>query len=146
MIEILNKVLTNQLDPTAVMAKLDEILHRTNPNITVTTYDCEGNKRMFNPATNHLTYGQDAPGIHVQPMIDLATAGKFQDLLSYCQAVIADKPEWLTPRLFCSAAYAETGDRVKAKAMLDEFERDKGDAYDHPYCVNLASQLHQKLQ
>ena len=34
MLDILNKVLANRLDPESVMAKLDEILHAVNPNAT----------------------------------------------------------------------------------------------------------------
>ena len=49
MVEILNKILANQLDPTQVMSKLDEILHAVDPNRPVTTYEFQGLRRITSP-------------------------------------------------------------------------------------------------
>src|SRR5882724_4513804 len=52
MLRILNKVLAHQLDPEAVMTKLDEILKAVNPNIPVKTYFCNGMWRTAGPGKN----------------------------------------------------------------------------------------------
>jgi hypothetical protein len=49
MLEILNKILANQLDPKAVMDKLDEILKAVNPNIPAKTYFCNGQWQTAGP-------------------------------------------------------------------------------------------------
>src|ERR1039458_1707691 len=54
MVEILNKILANQIDSKAVMEKLDEILGAVNPNRGVTTYDCNGRDRKSKrPKSTH---------------------------------------------------------------------------------------------
>ena len=49
-LKILNKILANQLDPEAVMKKLDEILHAVNPNLAAKTYFCDGHWRTAGPS------------------------------------------------------------------------------------------------
>src|SRR6266576_557616 len=49
---VLNKILANQLDPDAVMTKLDEILRAVNPNLPAKTYFCNGQWRTAGPGAN----------------------------------------------------------------------------------------------
>lgn len=42
MLQILNTILSNQLKPQDVMAKLDEILKAVNPNVPTKVYRCDG--------------------------------------------------------------------------------------------------------
>ena len=49
MLGILNKILANQLDPHAVMAKLDEILEAINPNLQVKTYSAMAGGELPDP-------------------------------------------------------------------------------------------------
>jgi hypothetical protein len=62
MLAILNKILVNQLDPAAVMKKLDEILRAINPNRPVKTYSCDGRWRISGvsaQAANEIDVGGD---------------------------------------------------------------------------------------
>jgi len=52
LVEILNRVAKKQLDPDAVMARLDEILRAINPNLPVKTYTCNGIWRSTGPSAN----------------------------------------------------------------------------------------------
>ncbi len=147
MLAILNKVLANQIDPNAVMTKLDEILNRTNPNLTVVAYDCQGTMRSTNLSTGVMQYGRNYPFANIKPMDDLLVRRLYPDLLTSCLAQISQKPEWLTPRLLCGEAYSEMGDRANALTMLGDYEKNAGPGYNtDPYCRALDSALRQKLQ
>src|ERR1019366_4426059 len=72
MLKILNKILADQLDPAAVMEKLDEILHAVNPNRQVKTYFCNGQWRTMGPgATAGLEVNMGGDASIFQRIIDL---------------------------------------------------------------------------
>lgn len=155
MLKILNKILTNQLDPDAVIAKLDEILKAVNPNLPVTTYDCAGNShttatsQRIGNAWAGLTLGSNIGGKNtvLQEMVVLSNSGRYQELLRVCLDQIQNAPEWLTPRLFCGLAYlGTTRDKEKAKAMLSEYDSKFGPAYDAEPCNQVASLLRDALR
>jgi hypothetical protein len=81
MLAILIKVLANQIDPDAVMKKLDEILHAVNPNAPKVTYTFDGSKREISPGRSSLTAGV-AFG-EFQQMISLQNSGDWADLLRF---------------------------------------------------------------
>jgi len=147
MLDILNKILANQLDPDAVMAKLDEILNVVNPNIPRRTYFCDGKWRTSGPGAHagfEINMGGDDSDY--QEMVRLNNSGQYTNLLKVCLAQIGSTPEWLTPRLFCGLAYLGTGDRMKAKDMLREFDSKTGPAYDVGGCQQMSDHLHKVLQ
>lgn len=147
MLDILNKILTNQLDPNKVMEKLDEILKAVNPNLPVKTYVCNGTWRTIGPsATAATSFNIGGDDSVYQQMVRLNNTGQYADLLKACLAQIDSAPEWLTPRLFCGLAYLGTGDKVKAKAMLDEFDARTGPAYDTNGCRQASDHLHEQLK
>jgi hypothetical protein len=144
MLGILNKILVNQLDPQAVMAKLDEILKAVNPNARVTTYNCSGNQaRSAEPGKRILIVGDDTA---LQEMIRLNNSQLYSDLLKLSLSQIQARPEWITSRLFAGMAYLNLGDRVKAKEMLKEFDSKTGPAYDAEPCGQASTFLHAALQ
>jgi hypothetical protein len=143
---ILSKILANQLNTEAVMAKLDEILKAINPNIPSKTYFCDGIWRTSGPSANAavaISIGGDDHAF--QTIIRLQNAGKHKELLEFCLAQIQSTPEWLTPKLFSALAYLALGDSEKAKAMLAEFESKAGDAYDTDGCKQASEYLHEQL-
>jgi hypothetical protein len=146
MLDILNKILVNQLDPNKVMSKLDEILKAVNPNRPAKTYFCNGQWRTEGPGAHaalEVVMGGD--DVAFQKMVGLNNDKKFGDLLTECLSQIRAAPEWLTPRLFCGLAYLATGDRAKAEAMLNEFDSKTGPAYDVEACNQMSAFLRQKL-
>ncbi len=146
MLKILNKVLANQLDPQAVMAKLDEILKAVNPNLPTKTYFCNGQWRTAGPSASaglDVTVGGDDSAF--QEMIRLANSGQSGELLKACISQIQSTPEWLTPRLFCGIAYSRMGDEAKAKEMIEEFDARKGPAYKGGACLQMSDFLHSHL-
>lgn len=147
MLGILNKILANQLDPEAVMAKLDEILKAVNPNVPVKTYFCNGMWRTAGPGQNagmEIIMGGDDSAF--KEMARLNNSRQYADLLKMCLSQIQSAPEWLTPRLFCGLAYLSLGDKVKAKEMLKEFESKTGPAYGAESCHQMSTYLHTALQ
>jgi hypothetical protein len=147
MLDILNKILTNQLDPKAVMAKLDEILKAVNPNIPAKTYFCNGFWRTAGPgayAGMEVTMGGDDTAF--QNMLQHLNSKQYADLLKDCLSQISSAPEWLTPRLFCGLAYLGLGDKVKAKEMLAEFDSRTGPAYDVDACRQMSAYLRGNLK
>ncbi|MFZ0739649.1 MAG: hypothetical protein WBL70_01665 [Candidatus Acidiferrales bacterium] len=147
MLDILNKILANQLDPEAVMSKLNEILKAVNPNIPTKTYFCNGQWRTSGPGPNaalEVTLGGDDSAF--QEMVRLNNSRQYSELLKACTAQNISEPEWLTPRLFCGLAYLSTGDRMKAKEMLAEFDSKTGPAYDVAACQQMSAYLHTALQ
>jgi hypothetical protein len=147
MLEILNKILANQLDPDAVMTKLDEILKAVNPNSPAKTYFCNGQWRIAGPGAHagfEINMGGDDSAF--QEMIRLNNSKQYAELLKTCLAQIRSEPEWLTPRLFCGLAYLGTGDKLKAKEMLAEFGSKTGPAYDVDACHQMSDYLHEALR
>jgi len=143
MLDILNKILANQLDPEAVMAKLDEILKAVNPNLPVKTYFCNGLWTTFGPdagvARMTLLGGSDSA---FQEMLNLNNSRQYEDLVTKCQTQIKSEPGWLTSRLFCGMAYLALGQNVKAKEMLTEFDSKTGPAYREAACGQMSDFLH----
>ena len=147
MLAILNKILADRLDPDAVMAKLDEILKAVNPNIPARTYFCDGKWRTAGPgqhAALEVYMGGDDSAF--REMVRLNNSGQYAELLKVCLAQIGSAPEWLTPRLFCGLAYLGTGDKIKAKDMLAEFDSKTGPAYNADGCQQMSDHLHRMLQ
>ncbi len=146
MLDILNKILANQLDPETVLAKLDEILKAVNPNVPAKTYFCDGRWRTAGPGP-HAGFEVDMGGDDsaFQEMIRLNNSKQYADLLKTCLAQIHSAPEWLTPRLFCGLAYGGIGDKTKAKEMLREFDSKTGPAYDVDQCHQMSVYLHEAL-
>jgi|SRR5579872_1683570 len=153
MIAILNKILAEQLDPDAVMKKLDEILHAVNPNAATTIYFCNGGSRTAGPGLNTgmQVIMNAGPDPYLQQMIDMLnrrpiTTDNSEALLHLCSTQMEAKPEWLTPRLFCSAAYALMGDNSNASKMLASYDQRKGPGYDEDtLCSDLSNKLHAGL-
>jgi hypothetical protein len=143
-VALLNRLLATN-DTSQVIVKLNEILKRTNPNATVTTYDCQGNMRSDTQSTGQFMMNRGSPGEYLEPMLTLYNTGQFSKLLTECLAQIQLKPEWLTPRLFCGWAYGAMGDRVNAKKMLDEYDASFGPAYNDHVCLVLSARLHSSL-
>jgi hypothetical protein len=147
MLAVLNKILENQLDPDAVMAKLDEILKAVNPNLPAKTYFCNGQWRMAGPGAHaglEINTGGDDSSF--QEMIRMNNSQEYADLLKACLGQITATPEWLTPRLFCGLAYLGAGDKIKAKEMLREFDSKTGPAYSVDACQQMSDHLHRVVQ
>jgi len=143
---VLNKILANQLDPEAVMKKLDEILHALNPNLPVKVYFCNGTWRTAGPSARAaLDINMGGDDIAFKEMIDLANSDKQESLLKVCLANMESKPEWLTPLLFCSLAYAQSGQIEKAKDLLARFDSRTGPAYETDACKQVSDLLHSRL-
>lgn len=143
---ILNKILSDQLDPDAVMKKLDEILHAVNPNLQVRAYFCNGTWRDMGPSANAgLSINVGGDDSVFKQMIELNNTGKYADLLNLCTAQKQSTPDWLTPKLFCGMAYSALGDQAKAKAELAAFDAKAGPAYSEGACKQMSDFLRNRL-
>ena len=147
-LDIVNKILANQMDTEAVMKKLDEVLEAINPNVPVITYSCNGTWRSVGPsASAGVEVGRGGDDTAFRDMLRLVNAHKYADLLKLCQSQIELNPAWLTPRLFCGLAYLGTGDRAKAKEMVAEYDAKAGPAYDDiDACDEMSDLLHKALR
>jgi hypothetical protein len=145
MIEILNKILSNQMDTPKVLEKLDEILKNINPNQPARTYFCNGEWKDVGPSADaafQISLGGDDSAF--KQMIELNNSRQTA-VIDLCLQQIQSTPEWLTPRLFCAVGYFEIGDKTKATAMLKEFDARTGPAYSDGACKQMSDFLHQHL-
>jgi hypothetical protein len=121
MLKILNKILANQLDPDAVMKKLDEILHAVNPNAPQITYTFNGFKRVMRPG--RVSGGDDGGGEIFKQMSALERANDWVGLIKLSEAQMRERPEWLTPYVVAGKAYLQLGQRTKALELLESAEK-----------------------
>ncbi len=146
MIEILNRILADRLDPDAVMKKLDEILHAVNPNLPAKTYFCDGRWRSIGPSANSaLDVQMGGDDTAFQEMLRLYNSKQYGQAIKLCLSQIQSTPEWLTPRLVCAVSYLAQGSVTEAKEMLNEFDRRTGPAYDTDGCKQMSDFLHARL-
>ena len=132
------------MNPEAVMAKLDEILKAVNPNTPPKVYDCVGRWHMM--GLGNVLFASGGNDKTLQEMVKLLNAEQFPELLKACLEHRKSDPQWLTPLLFCSAAYGGMGDLEHARAAFSEFESRTGPAYDAEQpCRDLRSQLQRGL-
>lgn len=118
MVAILNKIVANQLDPAAVMAKLDEIGKdvKTLKAGIYSGYDFNGAKRERRPGVDSVTAGPEI--VVFQQMIKLHHDHNWGELLKVAEDEIKTSPEWLTPYLFSGIANANLGNRDAAIQRL----------------------------
>jgi hypothetical protein len=117
---VLNKILTNQLDPDAVMAKLDEILRAVNPNAAKVTYLLNGSTRSISPGRFSVIY---SPNPAFKIMWDLYGAKDWKGLIDVCEKAIADLPGWYTPMVFAGIGYINLGKTEKARELLTQADQ-----------------------
>jgi hypothetical protein len=118
MVEILNKILANQLDPTQVMSKLDEILHAVDPNRPVTTYEFQGFRRITSPGR---VIGDDAAVKNFQEFGTKEQAQDWAGLSTLAEQQKLERPEWFTPYFVAGMAYINLCQKEKAVDNLEYF-------------------------
>jgi hypothetical protein len=118
MVEIMNKILANQLDPTQVMSKLDEILHAVDPNRSVTTYDFQGMRRMTSPGK---MLSDDSASENFQQFGTKAKAQDWAGLSALAEQQKLERPEWFTPYYAAGMAYINLCQKQKALDNLEYF-------------------------
>jgi tetratricopeptide (TPR) repeat protein len=52
-------------------------------------------------------------------LVELEKAKQFDELITECERLIAESPEWLTPYLYLGVAYANTG---RKESAIGQFE------------------------
>lgn len=124
MLEIMNKILSNQLNADVVMAKLDEIQTdvRKLRSGVYSGYDFNGAKREQRPGYARVTVGAET--VVFQNMIKLQANQQWKALLTISEDQIRKTPDWLTPYLFSGLANANLGNTEAAIQRLT-FVRDK---------------------
>jgi hypothetical protein len=111
---ILNTIIARQLNPDAVMVKLDEIgqdVKKLRRGV-YSGYDFNGVKRDERPGAVTTTVG-DELGVF-QNMVQLKRDGRWMELLSVAEEQVEKTPKWLTPYLFSGIANAKLGFRSAA--------------------------------
>ena len=114
MLLILNKILKNQLDPTDVMAKLDEIgkdVKKLSRGI-YSGYDFNGAKRESRPGHSGVTIGEETEVY--RNMMKLQSDRNWGELLRIAEDQIQKTPGWLTPYLLSGIANANLGNKSAA--------------------------------
>jgi hypothetical protein len=125
-VEILNTILQKQLDPAAVMGKLDEIskgvgeLKRKSMDAErgiASFYEYNGAKH--DQVGSHFTVQTTPQMVAFQKMLELVKAGQLRELAILCEEQIVAAPTWLTPYYFAGGAYFDLGDKWKALDRLE---------------------------
>jgi len=116
MISILNKILANQIDPDAVMAKLDEILKAINPNAGQVTYGFNGIRRVISPGR---VVGDDGEMNVFNRLKSIHDSHDWNKLVEESDAEIKKVPDWLTPYAFKGIACLNLGRKDEAIKLLE---------------------------
>jgi hypothetical protein len=126
LVDILNRILKNQIDPQLVMSKLDEIskgvgsLKERSVDAergVISIYDFNGAKREGVAGRMSLTVGAETQVF--QEMQKLFSQKEWPSLLALCDKQISETPKWLTPHLYLALAYGNLGQNEKAKEKLE---------------------------
>jgi hypothetical protein len=121
LVDILNSILQKQLDPTAVMSKLDEIakgmgdLKKNSFDAErglLLTYDFNGIRREQRPGAMTASDGPET--VAFQKMRELATAKLWVQLAELCEAQIISAPKWLAPYYFAGGRLLRTWRQVQS--------------------------------
>jgi hypothetical protein len=120
LVEILNRIANRQLDPNAVMAKLDEILHAINPNAPKVTYSLNGSTRTISPQGVSLNLSPNPASKEIEA---LNAARDWPALARICERTMSETPEWYTPFVFAGIAYANLGQKDKAIDLLQRADQ-----------------------
>ena len=118
MLDILNKILANQLDTKDVMAKLDEILNTVDPNKPVVTYDFNAVKRIRYPGGIKM---DDSAVSLFNEFINKMRAQDWAGLAKLAEPQKTEHPEWLTPYFFSGMAYGNLCQKEKALSDIEYF-------------------------
>ncbi len=124
MLAILNKILANQLDPDAVITKLDDIskdVKRLRRGVS-SRYDFNGVLHEQRPGITNTTIGDDYSAF--QKMVDLHQKHDWTQLLQIAEERIKKTPDWLTPYLFSGIANANLGNKQAAIDRLKFVEEE----------------------
>jgi hypothetical protein len=144
MLAILNKILAKQLDPDAVMAKLDEILHTVNPNALKITYTFNGSKRVTSPGRNLFFAGEASK--EFRQMGALEQGKEWLALLKLAQSEINTRPEWFTPYIFAGEAQLKLGHRPEALELLEAADKGIAGNPDYDPLMKPLAQMLQELR
>jgi hypothetical protein len=133
LLDLLNAIIEKQIDPAAVMGKLDEIAKGVDglkqksldsARGVISIYDFNGARRVQSAGRISVTVGPEID--RFRQMVQLHDAAKWAELVTLCEREITSTPEWLTPYLYAGVAYANLGDRQKAIAKLSHVVEQAG--------------------
>ena len=153
LVEILNSILRKQLDPAAVMAKLDEIANGMgelkNKSVDaergiISIYDFNGAQRIQSAGRAQVIVGDQSAAF--QKMVQLEKAQQWEQLLDLCEQQIVAAPKWLTAYLLAGQAYAILGDRTKALDRLQYVVQHAGSDPAYKSAAIMIEQLHAARQ
>jgi len=125
-IQILNKILSSQLDQKAVLKQLDDLSKGYDVLTTrsidaqrgvISIYDFNGAKREQVAGRDSVTAGAEI-GVF-QEMGRLESQKQWHELITLCETQISKTPDWLTPYLFAGKSYAMLGDTSRALERLE---------------------------
>ena len=150
LIEILNRIERNQLDPKLVMSKLDEIekgvnavQEHVNPNVPKITYTKGGVKRMTSP-------GRSVASIEAvdtfRELAELYDGRQWAKLVQQCEDQIKQRPEWFTPYVLGGLAYVNLGNRAKAIELLEEARSGMDDNPDYENLPEIVRDALEKIK
>jgi hypothetical protein len=134
-------ILTKQLDPDAVMAKLDEIgenVKKLGRGI-YSGYDFNGVKRDERPGATTAVAGEEL-GVF-ENMVRLKRDGQWNELLTTAEDQIEKTPRWLTPYLFSGIANANLGFRSAAIHRLKFVQQEAAGDPDYAEAGHILHQI-----
>jgi len=146
-VNLLNRISQKQLDPAAVMAKLDDIQkgvkaigEEVNPNAPKITYGKNGVKRITSPGRS--TVSDEAISIY-NALVILYDNQNWVVLREQSEEQIKERPEWFTPYVMAAIAADKLGDKPRALELAQE--ADEGMA-NSPAYEDLPQQVHVFLE
>ena len=146
LLSIMNRILSQELDPKLVMDKLDEIENEIKKGNTGVWagYDYNGAKRSESPGRSQVIAGPETSVF--QQLGRLYAAKDWNGLLSLSDNQISATPDWPTPYLFSGIANAQLNRTAEAIERLQKFVSGADDRIDYRHAVAYAKQLIAHLQ
>ena len=141
LLKIMNRILDNQLDPDAVMKKLDEIGKdvKTIRRGLYEGYDFNGAKRQHVPGRDSVIAGEETAIF--QQMMNLMKAKDWKGLRKIADDETVKAPNWLTPYLFSGIANLNLGDKEAGIARLEFVRTESAGNLDYADANRLLKQL-----
>lgn len=138
---ILNKILSNQIDPSVLMDKLEEISRdvKSVRRGFYQGYDFNGIKRRKSPGRDAAILGDEVAVF--QNMISLNKAMDWETLLRVAEDQILKTPDWLTPYLFSGIANLKLGNAEAGISRLQFVRSESGDDPAYADAVRILLQL-----
>jgi hypothetical protein len=147
---MLRTIIANQLDPKAVMDKLEEIakaVHDLDPKAPRITYMYDGDQRIERPGSVGSNPQNPAHQAYLK-IIEAHQRKDWQSVASLSDEAIKETPEWLTPYVYRILAYGNL-DKITlgdAISSVEDLKKKADGNPDYEYLIKQCDEILKQLR